>query len=369
MEEDPFDSLTNLAIAFYNLKNPSKLDEKKAITILTTCIKEMPDLPFMEMTYLCLRLHGVKIGTNNDIVDKSIKNIEIADDLLLDARKTAVNAFKSEEFVDISEQLKNWYSTNKNCRELIDIVISAVQNRDFAKMLDYVELVRQMNILHSMQEIHDSYSTEIPKLLVYRDFSQSRSQVMPNSEAILEIMKFCVGKKLLEIEAYKGYWSFLLKLAGVDVVATATEPKHPRVEQLSPVEAIDKYKPDVLMVIFPTSSIIDQIFSEFKGSKFIYIGYSEDLIESFESLEFSEDFGEKLEEIPEKLEEIPEKLEEILEKLEEIPEKLEEIPKDFEYLTDSDEEDSYFSPNWRTKKTVDLLTFGYSNGLSCFERK
>ncbi len=160
---------------------------------------------------------------------------------------------------------------------------------------------------------------------MYREFGQSRSRVMPNPKAIIEITKFCAGKKLLEIETYKGYWSFLLKLAGVDVVTTATEPKHPRVEQLSPIEAIDKYKPDVLMVIFPTSFIREQIIPEFKGSKIIYIGYSEDLIE------FSEDFDE-------------------------TPNNLEE-------------KNSFPFSNWKTKKTVDLLTFEHVNVLFCFEQK
>lgn len=120
-------------------------------------------------------------------------------------------------------------------------------------------------------------------------FREHFSFAIPTNEAIKEIKDFSCGNTILEIGSGIGLWAKLLHEKCVDIIATDPEEKMWKhfqnkkwfnVECLDAIKAIEKYKPKVLMTVWPSYSELwtGQALKSFYrngGEKVIYIGESD----------------------------------------------------------------------------------------------
>jgi hypothetical protein len=117
-------------------------------------------------------------------------------------------------------------------------------------------------------------------------FRENFSFAIPSDEAISAIKDFSCGNTILEIGSGIGLWAKLLHEKSVDIIATDPEEKKWKhfqserwfnVECLDAIKAIEKYKPKVLMTVWPSYSELWtgqalQYFCRNGGKKVIYIG-------------------------------------------------------------------------------------------------
>ena len=103
-------------------------------------------------------------------------------------------------------------------------------------------------------------------------------------EHSLELIKnYIIGKKTLEINCGKGFWTFCLRLLGCDIVATdlfTQDSSWVTVEQLDAVSAVEKYNGEcsVLLCCWPDyeKEYAYEAISRFTGTTIIYIGEKKD---------------------------------------------------------------------------------------------
>ena len=99
-------------------------------------------------------------------------------------------------------------------------------------------------------------------------------------EKTLELIKnHIIGKKTLEINCGKGFWTYCLRLLGCDVVATdlfTQDSSWVTVEQLDAVSAVEKYNGErlVLLCCWPEhdKEYAYEAIRRFTGHTIIYIG-------------------------------------------------------------------------------------------------
>jgi len=100
----------------------------------------------------------------------------------------------------------------------------------------------------------------------------------------LELIKnHIIGKKTLEINCGKGFWTYCLRLLGCDILATDLFTQYSSwvtVEQLDAVSAVEKYNGErsVLLCSWPDigKEYAYEAISRFTGDTIIYIGENKD---------------------------------------------------------------------------------------------
>lgn len=102
---------------------------------------------------------------------------------------------------------------------------------------------------------------------------QIYSWAVPNDKILGRISKTI--PKILEIGAGTGYWSYLLKNRGVDIISTDKNPKNTWTDVIKEdyKKSIEKYQDRVIMLCWPIMEFFDLIKDgSYKQKKIIYIG-------------------------------------------------------------------------------------------------
>ena len=114
-------------------------------------------------------------------------------------------------------------------------------------------------------------------------FIEEYSLAIPTRPIIDLIYDATIGKKIVEINAYKGLWSRLLKMRGCNIIPTdyfesygyIQDITFTPIENLTAVDAVQIHTDcDVLLTIWPSADNDDVVnaLKEFRGSTVIYIG-------------------------------------------------------------------------------------------------
>jgi len=111
---------------------------------------------------------------------------------------------------------------------------------------------------------------------------------IPDVDSIFGIAEFATNgfvedTTILEINAGKGLWAYLLQLALVPVIPTDSNPwkdSFTRIEKMDAASAVHRFKPKILMTIWPSydesyATVALYDFLRFGGEKLIYVGESE----------------------------------------------------------------------------------------------
>lgn len=129
---------------------------------------------------------------------------------------------------------------------------------------------------------------------------------IPNIYLINHIKNFVKKNKVLEIEAKRGLWTFLLKIEKMNVIGTTSTnnkyfskiinnyivpPLFTSLDVIDPINAVIKYDPQVLLSVWSNQKELQfESLAHFKGDKLIFIGEKMDkpdyLIKSTGSEEF-----------------------------------------------------------------------------------
>jgi hypothetical protein len=125
----------------------------------------------------------------------------------------------------------------------------------------------------------ESKNDEIKQALVARDkFISEYSWAIPNQKIIGELKNFIGDTNLvLEVGSGKGLWAYLLKLEGIQIIATdiaPTENSWTNILKYSATEAVNKFYADVLFIVWPpyNSEMASDALNAFAGNFVIYIG-------------------------------------------------------------------------------------------------
>lgn len=130
------------------------------------------------------------------------------------------------------------------------------------------------------------------RALLREIFTGNFSWAIPTRGAIDEIVKFVGTEKVLEIGAGRGLWAKLLKSQGVDITATDVGDKgkyykftdeeyrnYTDVEIMDAERAVKKYKPDILMLVWPPMTPMSgtalETFLRSGGKKVVFVGEDE----------------------------------------------------------------------------------------------
>lgn len=136
------------------------------------------------------------------------------------------------------------------------------------------------------KEAIDVKKYDIKKYDEWKIFMAHFSYAIPNKKAIKEIKEFANGEYILEVGSGLGLWSYLLKLNDVKVIPTDNDSssftccryyRFIDVEKINSISALEKYKPNILLMIWPDLSLMAyHTLLSYTGKKFIYIGEQED---------------------------------------------------------------------------------------------
>lgn len=129
------------------------------------------------------------------------------------------------------------------------------------------------------KESKKEYDAECCRNIRY--FQKNYSWAIPCKEAIECIYNFSEKEKILEIGAGLGLWAQLLKLRGVNIIATDNFMSHTDknkerycyIEDIDANGAIEKYDVKILLIIWPPmTNMATEAVKRFNGNKIIYIG-------------------------------------------------------------------------------------------------
>jgi hypothetical protein len=127
------------------------------------------------------------------------------------------------------------------------------------------------NRIHTISILH-----LIERLQSKKKFIKQYSPSVPNILALEEISMFCCNQSVLEVEAGRGLWAFMLKSIGMDITTTSSVVKNTfiaDIEALNVIDAIKKHHQTILMMNCPSFSTTLNALLNFKGNKLIYISF------------------------------------------------------------------------------------------------
>ena len=111
----------------------------------------------------------------------------------------------------------------------------------------------------------------------------------PTRDTIMNMCKFIDNDRVLEIFSGFGFWAFLLKAYGINIIPTSLFHEHKQVpikdslwinvKEMSYDVALDTYQDaDCLLIVWGRKEVIDTqlLLEKFKGNKIIVVGEDED---------------------------------------------------------------------------------------------
>lgn len=178
---------------------------------------------------------------------------------------------------DLDKTLKNildFYEINKNnkyyiegCYYIFEYIKKYYQYYTNEKIFELNEIDNvYLEIFNKLDDREIIFSQRDLLVRIY-------SWAIPDENVLNEIINF--SPKILEIGAGTGYWAYLLKNRGCDIIATDKNPKNTWIDVIKEnyIDAVKKYDDRTLMICW--SALNDtKLFEEniYKQKKLIYIG-------------------------------------------------------------------------------------------------
>ena len=148
------------------------------------------------------------------------------------------------------------------------------------------ESLSDMDKVNKILSILGEYGPSEIDYLTREIFTENFAWAVPSMSILKEIVEFSDGKKVLEVGCGSGLWAGLLRLMGVNIVATdgfishgfSEETAFVDIEKLSATEAaLVHHDAEVLLIIWPNydDTFATNVVKTFQGDSLIYIGETE----------------------------------------------------------------------------------------------
>jgi hypothetical protein len=156
-----------------------------------------------------------------------------------------------------------------------------ISDKDFFDFKETEEILLDEWKKDTPEWMSEEMRERVSKMTKWR---KSHAFGVPSQDALIEIARYVKGEKVLSVASGNGYWEYLLKSIGVDIIAT--DPgiggygeywtrTYTKVEKMDALEAIKNHEQrNVLFICWPLArgTMAFDALACFKGSYCVYIG-------------------------------------------------------------------------------------------------